>query len=198
MIPITQVENFISEHKRNKELWVKVNTLITYIVAGAVDELKDIRYKVTNSAELSDDAIKEILREQGFKYITDVMDTINGFNFDVMISFMDLINQLKGTRKGMSLVLNLMGFDSIIKEWWEDAENLQEPWSYEIIILVDNSIVPDIFTTIDKVKIFSEHYVLAKIANIDVRFLSERFAEVFPVMGGITKARFRGRIIQRI
>lgn len=194
---ITDIDKLISKHQRNKELWIKVNEMMKHVVSQAVLDLNDVKYKYTDTEQLGENAIKQTLVELGFSYIVDIMDTITGFEFNTMLAFAQYIGQLKGTRKGLELVLKLMGFDSVIKEWWEDRNNLGEPWSYEIIVIVDSSYVPDIFNTLDKVRIFSEHYVLAKISNIDVRFSSEQFAERSPVMAGFVHSHYSGIVVQR-
>ena len=195
---ITEVDKFVAQHKNNKELWIKLNSLMTYVMNTSVVLMTDVKYKYIKPEELQTDTVKEILSELGFSYIVDIMDTINGFEFNTMLSFVQYISQLKGTRKGIELVLKLMGFDSIIKEWWEDPNDLRDPWTYEIIIIVNSSYVPDIFTTLEKVRIFSEHYVLAKISNIDVRFASDQFADRYPVMAGFVHSHYTGTVIQRI
>lgn len=195
---ITEVDKFVAQAKTDKEFWIKINSLVSYIMNTSVALMGDVKYKYLAPDKLQEDAIKEILNELGFDYVVSIMDTISGFEFNTMISFVQYISQLKGTRKGMELVLKLMGFDSIIKEWWEDPLDLREPWSYEIIVIVDSSHVPDIFNTLDKVRIFSENYVLAKISNIDVRFASDRFAERYPVLAGFTHSTYKGIIIQRV
>jgi len=194
---VQEVDKFLAEYKKDKELWIKVTAMMREILIDSVNELKDVKYKFTDPSQLNNDVIKEILVEQGFKYIVSVMDTIVGFDFKTMVSFVDLINQLKGTRKGLELVLKLMGFDSIIVEWWEQVPKA-EPWTYEIIIIVDNSYVPDIFSTLNYVKEFSDNYVIAKVGNIDVRFSSPEFAITVPLLGGFFTGHYTGRALQRL
>ena len=126
------------------------------------------------------------------------MNTMEGLEFNTMLSFMDVVNQLKGTREGLELVLKLMGFDSIVNEWWEDEGLDKDPWTYEIIVIVNSSNVPDIFNTIEKVREFSDNYVLSKISNINVRFSADKFAEIGAIMGGFAKPTYFGHIIQRL
>lgn len=197
MLQITDVDQFIAKYLReDSELYVKMREMMQYVVDNTVEELGDVKYKYTHPEKLKDEAIKAIIAEQGFDYIVNVMNTIDGLEFNTMLSFMDLINQLKGTRKGLELVLKLLGFDSIIKEWWEVGSK-HNPWEYEIIVIVNSSLVPDIFDTIDKVKAFSRNYVLAKIANINVRFSASKFAERGVIMGGFAKPVYIGNIVQR-
>jgi hypothetical protein len=94
-------------------------------------------------------------------------------------------------------VLKLLGFDSIIREWWEDPSALGDPLTYDITVFVNSSFVPDIFLTLEKVQEFSRNYVLAQISNVDVQFLFDRFASKAPIMAGFAKQRFIGQIVQR-
>lgn len=192
------LKHFIAESLRDAELTKKLNEMMTHIINGVMLELNDTKHKKTKTETLSAETIKEIVREHGFDYIVAVMDTISGFQFNKMLSFLELINELKGTRKGLELVLRLMGFDSIIKEWWEGAQFDQDPWTYEIIVIVNSSYVPDLYNTLDKVKIFSQNYVIAKVTNIEIRFSAENFAKLAPLVGGFSTRIHRGRILQRV
>ena len=195
---LTDAELFLTNHQKDKQLWLKIAALMDYVMANGLDSFADVKYKFTDYSKLPEATIKEIFKEQGFGYISDIMDTITGFEFQSMLSFVDLINQLKGTRKGLELVLKLLGFDSVIKEWWEDTLVSNEPWTYEIIVIMNSSYVPDIYNTLAKVQVFSQNYVLAKISNIDVRFAEPNFATRQPLMGGFIKRVHRGTIVQRV
>jgi hypothetical protein len=195
------VKDYISDFRKDAELWVKVEAMTQHIVSNFETDLSDVRDKYKNPDKLSEQAIKEIIRERGFDYIVSVMDTINNFQFNTLVSFIDLIGQLKGTRPGLELVLTLLGFDSIIQEWWEGEDDLfnpvREPLTYEIIVFVNSSFVPDVFATLDQVQFFSENYVLGKIDNVEVRFLFDVFAERGVIMGGFITPHYFGEITER-
>lgn len=192
-----EVEQFIPENLREYELWPKLTELMRYILDNGIKEMKDFREKFTGPDQVSEDVVKEILNEQGFNYIVEIMDTITNFEFNTLITYVSLISQLKGSRKGLELVLRLLGFESVIREWWEDPDDLGEPWTYQLTVLASASNVPDIFTTLQKVEIFSRNYVFAQIANIDIQFVLENFAEAAPIAGGYIKPTYFSRIIQR-
>jgi hypothetical protein len=192
-----EVEQFIPENLQEYPLWPKLTELMKYILDNGIEEMKDFREKYTGPDQVSEDVVKEILIEQGFSYIVDIMDTITDFEFNTLITYVSLISQLKGNRKGLELVLRLLGFESVIREWWEDPDALGEPWTYELTVLANASNVPDIFTTLQKVEIFSRNYVFAQISNIDIQFILENFAEAVPIAGGYIKPKYFGRIIQR-
>lgn len=192
-----EVEQFIPENLRDYPLWPKLQEILQYILDNGIEEMKDFREKFTGPDQVSEDVVKEILNEQGYGYIVDIMDTITGLEFNTLITYVSLISQLKGNRKGLELVLRLLGFESVIREWWEDPDDLGEPWTYSLTVLASASNVPDIFTTLQKVEVFSRNYVFAQISNIDIQFILENFAEAIPIAGGYAKPRYIGRIIQR-
>lgn len=191
------VSEYIPKHLRETPLYTKVQELMLYVMEQSIIELKDVKYKYKDNTQLSSDAVKNTILEQGFGYIVDVMNTVENLEFNTMLSFMDVVNQLKGTRAGLELVLKLMGFDSIINEWWEDPSIEKDKWSYEIIVIFNSSNVPNIFDTVDKVREFSDNYVLGKISNIDIRFSATNFASIPAVMSGFTHVTHFVRITER-
>jgi len=191
------VSAYIPKHLRGTELYTKLQELLLYVVDTSATELTDVKYKFKDNSQLSSDGVKNTILEQGFGYIVDVMNTVENLEFNVMLSFMDVINQLKGTRAGLELVLKLMGFDSIIAEWWEDPSVEKDKWSYELIVIFNSSNVPNIFDTLEKVKEFSDNYVLGKISNVEVRFSAERFATIPAVISGFTHETHFFRINER-
>lgn len=191
------IEQFIPENLRDIELFPKVQEMMKYVMDKSVVEMTDFRLKYRGPDQVSEDTIKQILYEMGYDYIVSLMDTITNFEFNTLLSYVSLVSQLKGSRKGLELVLKLLGFDSVIHEWWEDPNNLGEPWTYEIVVIANNSNVPDIFKTLEMVQVFSRNYVYAQISNINIKFAFENFAEKAPIMGGFVKAKYRGRIIER-
>ena len=177
---------YIAQKVRDQELYPKVAEMIDFIVAGFEDEIQDVKKKWTGPDVLREETVKQVIEELGFAYIRDVMDTITNFEFNTLLSYVSLISLLKGSREGYELVLKLLGFDSIILEWWEvDPE--EEPWTFEIVIIMNTTFVPDVFATLDKVQIFTRHYVFPIISNIDFRFNLDTFAERAAIIAGFVK-----------
>lgn len=196
MTELTQVSEFIADYQNNTVLWAKLRDMTAYVVQQTVTDMKVVKYKYSDGSQIGNEAIKEIMIENGYEYIKAVMDTITGFDFKTMMAFVNLIGNLKGTRTGMELVLKLMGFDSSITEWWE-ATPQAEPWSYKITVIVDSSLVQDLYVTLATLKVFSQNYVFAKISNIDLQFAGGEFAQAGAVMGGFISTTWRRTIIQK-
>lgn len=179
------------------ELSVKLNEMLWYVVDEFNTSLSDTKFKYTNLEELGEEAIKQKIVEIGYEYIKDVMDTITDFQFNQLLLFIDLVSQLKGTRRGIELVLQLLGFTSDILEWWEVSPQ-KPPWTYEIIVYMDLSVVHDPYNTLNKIRIFSRFYQIANISNIDLLFTVSQFAESAPIMAGFHSYRHFGSIVQRV
>lgn len=187
---------FIPEKlKQDFELYPKVVEMLNYIIRGYAESFEDIRFKNSGPDQVSEEVIKEIIKELGFEYITSVMDTISGFEFNSLLEFISLVNLLKGSRIGFELILKLLGFDSVITEWWEMSPE-GEPQTFEIIVIMNNNNIPDVFETLDKVKIFAKAYVFPKINNIDFRF-GFSFGEKNVTYFGFFKPLYYGKIIAR-
>ena len=197
MTKFNDVSQFIPENLQEFELWPKIQELTQYILDNAVKELEDVRLKFSGPDVVSEDVVRAVIEEQGFNYIVEIMDTISNFEFNTLLSYVSLISQLKGSRDGIELVLRLLGFDSVIVEWWEVLNNPGEPLTYDITILADSSNVTDLFATVNKVQIFSRNYVLAQISNIDIQFILEDFAQKAPLMAGFITPTYTGVIIER-
>ena len=177
--------SYVAEKIRDQEIYPKVTEMLDFIISNFEAEMVDVKNKWTDPNALSEDTIKEIIKELGFTYIKNVMDTITNFQFNTLLQFVSLIGLLKGHRDGLELVLKLLGFDSIIVEWWETTN--EEPWTFEIIILMNSTFVPDIFKTLDKLKIFISNYVFPTISNIDFRFNLDTFGERAAIIAGFVK-----------
>lgn len=186
----------IPEDLRSLELYPKLQSLTNHIITRFAEDFEDIRFKYSGPGSVRSEVITEIIDELGFEYVTGIMKTINGVEFNTLLYFISLINLLKGSRQGMELILKLLGFDSDIKEWWQ-KDPKGEPHTFEILITMDQNQVPNVFETIDKVKIFSRAYVFPLVENVDFKF-SFSFAERNATLAGFFHARYvipiRGRI----
>ena len=193
---LTDAQKFLPQAIKQYELYPKVGEMIQYIMSQAVVELEDTKFKYKRPDIVSDEVIKQIVQERGFQYIRDVMDTLENFEFTALLDFLSLIQLMKGSRQGLELILKLLGFDSIIKEWWE-TDPIRPVMTYELIVIMDTTFVPDIFGTLEKIQIFARQYVFPKLDNIDFRFRLT-FAEKNVNFAGFWRLHYAGRIFQRV
>ena len=140
----------IAEKTRNNEIYPKITGMLDHIINNALEEFEDVKYKYSGPDVVREDVVKNIVTELGFGYITEVMNTITNFEFNVLLEFVSLLNLLKGSRQGLELILKLLGFNSFILEWWQQTP-IGEPDTYIITVIMDSNIVPDAVKTLDKV-----------------------------------------------
>jgi hypothetical protein len=195
---LTDSSAFIAAYQNNTVLWPKIVSMTNYIVAQVAADMAPVKYKYTSPPQVGNAGIQQIIIERGYSYIADVMGTIQGVDFTTMLYFAHLIGNLKGTTVGMQLVLQLMGFDSIITEWWQATPGSAQPWTYKITVIVDESNVPNLYTTLAALKVFSYNYVFALISDIELEFSAVNFATDVAIMGGFVHQRRFGSIVQRL
>jgi hypothetical protein len=87
----TDIKEYINKDQKNSALWIKINEMFEYVVTNFNTELEDTKLKYSGPDVVREEVIRQILIEQGFDYIVSVMDTIDGFEFNRLISYIDLI-----------------------------------------------------------------------------------------------------------
>lgn len=182
---------------QDRDLYVKFSAMLDFIVDNWAGQFQsDVANKVTDPGRLSPAAVEARITELGYAYIASVMETITNIQFNTLLQFVALINQLKGSRIGLEIVLILLGLDGTIKEWWEQNPK-GEPWTYQIVVILNGATVTDIFTTLDRVQSFAKAYVYPIMDNIDFRY-NVNFGERPITMGGFWRATYDGTILARI
>ncbi len=187
----------VAKKLRNDDFYVKATEIIDKAKADYDIDFGDVRYKLQDPSKLREEAIKEIIDELGFEYIRKLMDTLTNIEFNVLIDFISLLNLLKGSREGLEIVMRLLGFDTVITEWWE-ASPQKEPLTFDLTVLMNTSLVPDFDATLEKVKIFVRHYVLPELDLIDFKFVLESFLEKQVNLAGFVKMKHFGRIVGKL
>ena len=156
------------------ELWQeKLIPLLDWVLSDAYtnsDSLSkpynELIDKYQNTWNMSTDSIKAYVDENGYDYI------LNFFNPDAnslkkLVLLLVLIHQMKGSRSGLELILNVLGVTGTVTEWWEttpvgientfsldvDAESLpagDDPNTYnKFATFIQNYVYPDVKYTIN-------------------------------------------------
>lgn len=190
------LEYYLPENFKEIDVYKKTRELTNYIVRECAKDFEDVKYKNRDATKLSDEVIGEIIKEHGFGYIATVIDSLNEGEFSSLKGFISLLNLMKGSRQGLELVLKLLGFDSIIQEWWETHPQL-DTFTYQITVVINSSSVPDYISTLKFIKSFARQYVYPIIDNIELKFTLS-LAEAVAVPAGFTHAKYIGNIIQKM
>lgn len=189
---------FIPQELQKFELYPKVCSLIDYLINNELIGFDDVRLKYTKTY-VSNEVTTELVKELGFGYIGDIIDTLNNVELRLLNEFSGLINILKGSRYGLELVLKLLGFDYFLKEWWESTFfPAGEPHSFDIVVFMNPANVSNPHVTLRKIKDFIEHYVYPKARYIDWNF-GETIGRKYVGFGGFYKRKFSTvKIVGRI
>jgi hypothetical protein len=185
---------YIAPDLRDFEIYPKICELVQYIVDNFENDYSDIINKYQNPALASDDVISEVINEYGFGYINELIDTLENVDISILLNFMSLLHFLKGTRAGLELVLETLGFQAIIVEWWETNPKGPEH-TFDMTVLMDLSKVPEVFVTLSKVRLFVEQYVYPKFNIADLVFSFE-FAEAHTAHAGFHTQAFTSELIE--
>jgi len=156
------IDSQLAESSSNFE---GIDSRVSYIIDEIINKHKDT--DALSSAELFN-----VLNEQGYGYILDVLDLSASEklgHYKSMLSFISVIHALKGHRRGVELIMDLITQGSLseysIMEWWEDTESDPLPENGTAVVTLDftdHSLVG--FNTLDRLKAFFAAYVYAQVA----------------------------------
>jgi hypothetical protein len=184
---------FVAPDLRSFEVYPKITELMDYIVTGFEAEFGDVVNKYANPADASEDVVARVIDEYGFRYIYELAADLNGLDISILLNFMSLLHFMKGTRAGLELVLEVLGFSSIIVEWWE-TEPRGEEHTFDMTVLMDLSQVNDVFATLARVRIFAENYVYPKFNVATVVFAFDFSEAITAFAGFVTQSQSSGVI----
>lgn len=151
-----QINNFIPEGIKNHPIYIELNDLIQQYLDQTDLDLVDIKNKYRNILTLNNDVVREIFKEFGYDYINEVME-LSEDEIRAFLGYLAIIHLLKGHKRGLELVLQLIGIQTELVEWWEE-DPPAEPASFKanFFILDMSNVLP---LTIDKLKEFIKNYV---------------------------------------
>lgn len=186
------VLKYVPEKLRTLPIYVKVSELLQYVVDRAYEENRDISEKFKYPETAKEEAIYTTILEFGYEYIADLGDQITSVDKASLIQFISLLHLLKGTRRGLELVLTLLGFTFEITEWWEEGGS-GEPMTFNMTVFIGLSGVENVFTTLTNLRSFIRNYVLPKLDDTFVVFDVE-FVELTVITAGFVDKEIEGLI----
>lgn len=141
---------------------------------------KDIINKYTNIQDLSDIALKALIIENGYEYITAVID-LTSIQLRNIVYYLPLIHSLKGTKTGLEIILACITGKAIVTEWWEDTLEIEDspgnykqelPYTYKVTLLdlYEQELPPKLFSTLIR---YSSEYVFPLLRELTIRVTNE-------------------------
>ena len=154
--------------------------------------LQSITNKYIDYFDLSDDIIYELISESGYDYIIDLDLNLGTSELSTFYSYLKLIHLMKDTRPGLEFVLQLLGYESKIVEWWEMPNvtglSYGDSNTFDLVIKLVNQ--PTLTTNqIAKIRKFVRFYVYPVLRYIVQDILSE-FGSIGLGVGGLVDNLF--------
>lgn len=117
---INNLITLIPEALREKPFYVKIIEILTHILDEREEDFNDILNKFRDFDQLHEEALKSLIQEFGYDYITDIL-TFTVDEIRTLSAFLYLIHSLKGHKQGLDLVMRLLNIDYTVVEWWEKS-----------------------------------------------------------------------------
>ncbi len=171
----------LPEARQKEDAFIKISDLLNHQIAVIDQELKPMVGKYTDYNKLDDKHLYLLLKEFGYEYLADasILDTSK---LSTLISYLKLIHFLKGTRKGLQLVLDLLGYDYTDTLWYEKSPK-GEPHTFDLDITVPITAVNN--TTIGNLNTFLRNYVYP-LSTLVIDILPFKLLQTYSGGGGFS------------
>ena len=172
-------ELYLPEWARTTEFFRNICIVIDYLENSLKDysnpkyakieqAYKDIGFKYKDILQLSEDALKMMLIENGFGSILDLFD-MSIERLQMFVLYLPLFKALKGTDEGFKLLLSMVTYDFEIETWLDNPAQLDE-YTYNIVFITFMNVGFD-SSIISKFIKFSRTYVYPILKSLTVRVL---------------------------
>lgn len=172
-------ELYLPEWARDTEFFRDICILLNYVENSIKDfsnpkyamieqAYKDIGFKYKDIMQLSEDALKCMLVENGFGTILDLLE-LPLDKLQMFTLYLPLFKALKGTDEGFRLLLSLISYDFEIETWLDNPEQL-DAYTYNIVFMTFMNVGFD-SSIISKFAKFSRTYVYPVLKSIVVRVM---------------------------
>jgi hypothetical protein len=151
--------NSLPEYLRDKPLFIKICELLDWVAENKAEiDYEKLRNKYNSLFVFDEDYTMQMVSELGYSYIFDIL-SLTEDEAKVVVNYLNAIHYYKGTRRGLELVLTLLGIVFTLTEWWEDPDRVPPliPYTFMLDVHVDYSRVTR--ETIRKLKVFVRDYV---------------------------------------
>ncbi len=167
---------------RETDLNLKAIEMINHLTTEQREEFKDVLLKYKDPFSITEDAAREVIKEFGFEYITDIVETLSNEDLGTLVTYMGFISTMKGHKTGLEVIFSLLGFAYEMVEWWEydkdrkkghlpTSKNLTvDEWKLTIDINQSTSL-NNIFATVPKLHTFVRNYVYPVLAYLELLFV---------------------------
>lgn len=159
-------KRFLPKEVAEDDLFIKLIELIDYLEIAEIEEASVVKNRTKDPAALSGDVIQELVAEYGYSYIIDAFN-LSDEELSAFISYLPLLQLMKGSRAGLELAFRLLKASIAITEWWE-MDPIGDPHTFSADLDIDLSTYrPD---TVSKLREFFRHYIFPKLVDFVLNF----------------------------
>ena len=193
------VAQYLSRFQIQTPLWgQKLIPLLDYTFSNNYKDNKELSSpfyqivnKYLNTTELPLQSLEYYVKEMGYNYILDFFKPDEA-GAQRLVSFLVLIHLLKGSRKGLELVLNIMGISGTMVEWYE-TKPLGVADTFTLYIdpeTLTDSTNPQTYKNFE---IFVRNYVYPEVKFVIIYHAYMNYA-MYSDLQGTMRVKYRGYI----
>lgn len=155
----------------------------------------DIWNKYRNTQDMTDESIKEFIKDHGYKYILDLL-SVSSDSLRILLFLLPMIHYLKGSKYGVELVFSLLQLNAVeintdIEEWWQKFPMGEED-TFSITSDIDLSIIDSSF--FKNFDTFIQKYVHPTLTSLNVSYTLSGGHTLLPVVTVFQTVQLRGNM----
>lgn len=180
---------YLPPNRLKEQTFWEFVVMMDYLILHEKVYFEDFYYKYKDLSKVRTDSIKEIIAEQGFRYISDILH-LTRKEYETLAKYLAIINDLKGSLAGLEVVFNMIDISYKMTEWWE-KDPQGTPHTFDLQIEVDIQKVAN--DMISKLKAFVRNYVYPVIENFEITY-KMNITEMLIAMAGFIDIYLNSKI----
>jgi hypothetical protein len=170
---------YLPSERLKEETFYEFVLMMDYLILHEKVYFDDFVQKYKDVTRVRTKSLKEIVAEEGFKYVADVL-SLTRLELETLVKYINVINDLKGSLSGLEVVFNMIGIKYNMVEWWEKAPQ-GTPHTFDLAIEVDMDKVA--LNMMTNLKNFVRNYVYPVIENFEITY-KMNIAQLSIILGG--------------
>lgn len=176
------IGKLLPKERRKEEVFIELIKCLDYLQLHEELHFADIREKYGNRYDIRDVAVKQVIGEYGYAYVSNTMN-MDRNEIRYLAGYLSLISALKGSKNGLEMCLELLGMSYRHEEWWqpEKDEDKGEPDTWNLYLELDLGAATA--HLLQRIVNFTRNYVYPVLKNLQITFFVN-MAEMAVLSGG--------------
>lgn len=169
----------LPKERLKEKVFYEFVQIMDYLILHEEVYFNDFIHKYNDLTKVRVPSLKEIIAEQGYKYVSDLLN-LSEKELANLVKYINIISDLKGSKKGLEVVFNMIGIKYYMCQWWEkNPKGTPHTWDLSIEVEMDKVVS----NMIGNLVTFTRNYVYPIIENFEITY-SMNMAELAIVMAG--------------